>query len=436
MTLATRRPHVVFAGGGTAGHLFPGLAVAARMRMLAPQLRITFIGTGRTFESERVLAAGCDYLALPCRPLPRRARDTFRFVADNLIGYCAARRFLRSESVNLVIGLGGYASAPAARAAISRRIPFMLLEQNAVPGRATRWLAPRAALVCAAFAEVRQWLNPKVRLEITGNPLHAKFEALSRQALGGKRAESNAPQQLLILGGSGGARSLNQQVPLAIHKAAESLAGWAIIHQCGQRDVDATTALYSKLAIAARVTPFIDDMPAMLAATDLAISRAGGTTLAELAAAQVPAILLPYPQATDDHQLRNAEVFQAAGACRLIDERHVDGDGGFGDKVEGQLANRLAEELRVLAADRTLRRCMGTAAGCLAKLDSTRHAAELALKLMRAAERKVRRPGCHSPVCQVETASENDPVWPLLCRIPSRGGQTPLPPEPQGKNQH
>ena len=141
----TRPSHIVFAGGGTAGHLFPGLAVAARLRLLAPKLRITFIGTGRSFESERVIAAGHEYLALPCRPLPRRARETFRFLTDNLAGFYAARRFLREQSVSLVVGLGGYASAPAARAAISRRIPFILLSKTRCSGRATRWLARRAA---------------------------------------------------------------------------------------------------------------------------------------------------------------------------------------------------------------------------------------------------------------------------------------------------
>ena len=383
MTLPARRPHVVFAGGGTAGHLFPGLAVAARMRSLEPQLRITFIGTGRTFESERVLAAGYEYLALPCRPLPRRARDTFRFVADNLLGYCAARRYLRRESVHLVIGLGGYASVPTARAAISRRIPFMLLEQNAVPGRATRWLAPRAALVCGAFAEVRQSLNPKVRLEITGNPLHANFEALRRRSLAAERAASSTPPQLLILGGSGGARSLNQHVPPAIHKAGAALAGWTIVHQCGQRDVEATAALYSQLGLKARVTPFIDDMAAILAATDLAISRAGGTTLAELAAAQVPSILLPYPHATDDHQLRNAEFFQAAGACRVIGERTA--VGGIGGEVEGQRCEHLAAEVRLLAVDRALRQRIGTAARTIANLDAAESVSDRGLKLVNAA---------------------------------------------------
>ncbi len=161
----TRQSHIVFAGGGTAGHLFPGLAVAARLRLLVPKLRITFIGTGRSFENERVVSAGCEYLALPCRPLPRRARETLRFLTDNLAGYYAAWRFLHEQSVSLVVGLGGYASAPAVRAAVSQRIPFILLEQNAVPGRATRWLARRAALVCGAFAEVR----PRLRGSAAGN---------------------------------------------------------------------------------------------------------------------------------------------------------------------------------------------------------------------------------------------------------------------------
>src|SRR5439155_1435237 len=136
--------HIVLAGGGTAGHLFPGLAVAEQLARAEPAARITVAGAGRSFERAHVLAAGLDYLPLRCRPLPRRPTDAIRFVADNLRGYYAAVRFVRDQEVSIVVGLGGYASAAMARAAIARRLPLVLLEQNAMPGRATRWLAPRA----------------------------------------------------------------------------------------------------------------------------------------------------------------------------------------------------------------------------------------------------------------------------------------------------
>ncbi|HEY2895392.1 MAG TPA: UDP-N-acetylglucosamine--N-acetylmuramyl-(pentapeptide) pyrophosphoryl-undecaprenol N-acetylglucosamine transferase, partial [Pirellulales bacterium] len=150
--------HIVFAGGGTAGHLFPGLAVAEYLRLHAPKLRITFAGTGKPFELRHVAASGFEYLELSCQPFPRRASEALRFLSGNISGYYEAKRFLRDQNVDLVVGLGGYASVPAARAAAGLKIPCVLLEQNAVPGRATRWLAPAAALVCSAFEGLRPHL--------------------------------------------------------------------------------------------------------------------------------------------------------------------------------------------------------------------------------------------------------------------------------------
>lgn len=147
-----KRPlHLVLAGGGTAGHLFPGLAVAEALAAGAPGLRITFAGGGKDLERRLMAAAGFDYYPLPCRPLPRGAREAISFVVENLAGYLAAKRFLKEEQVGAVVGLGGYASVPMGRAAVRRRIPLILLEQNVLPGRATRWLAPAATLLCAAF---------------------------------------------------------------------------------------------------------------------------------------------------------------------------------------------------------------------------------------------------------------------------------------------
>ena len=143
--------HIVFSGGGTGGHLFPGLAVAQQLAAAVPGVRITFCGGGKPFERKYVGRAGFDYLTLPARPLPHGAREAVAFLVENVAGYLAASRFLGEEHVAAVVGLGGYASVPMARAATQRRVPLVLLEQNAVAGRATRWLARRAALVCTAF---------------------------------------------------------------------------------------------------------------------------------------------------------------------------------------------------------------------------------------------------------------------------------------------
>ncbi len=362
-------PAVIFAGGGTAGHLFPGLAVAHQLSSLVPKLRIVFAGGGRQQEQDLIRQAGFDYLTLPCGALPRRLRDVIPFLAANWSGYRAAGRFLARNPVRLVVGLGGYASVPMARAALRRRIPLVLLEQNAVPGRATRWLAPRADMLCSAFAEVKHYLPRRCHWRVTGNPVRQSFLASSPRSArsgGAERAFHGAhrhaglrapwpplpsgpvpatetiepppiqrPKQLVVLGGSRGASWLNTNVPLALAEIKKHLEGWRVVHQTGTEDQPSTTALYRHLEIEAVVLPFIADVAKTLAASDTAVCRAGGTTLAELAVSGVPAVLVPYPHAADDHQRKNAEVYVEAGACFLLDQREV------GARPEHSLAARI-----------------------------------------------------------------------------------------------
>ena len=150
---------VVFAGGGTGGHLFPGLAVAEALKRTNPRLRIAFAGSGAAWECEQIKHSGYEYLSTPCRPWPGRRWSAGQFLVQNALGYYTALQFLRRHRVAAVVGLGGYASAPTARAAVSCGIPLVLLEQNALPGKVNRWLAPSASLVCAAFEESRAYLH-------------------------------------------------------------------------------------------------------------------------------------------------------------------------------------------------------------------------------------------------------------------------------------
>lgn len=323
-------PHVVLAGGGTGGHLFPGLAVAGELRAIDPAVRVTFATGCKPMEQQLVASAGFEHLALPCQPLPHGPRSAWRFVTENVRGFRAARRFLRSTDVSVVVGLGGYASVPMARAATALGVPLALLEQNAVPGRATRWLAPRASVVCLALAEARRGLKAAGPIRVTGTPVRQGFapnwSASEREQCRDDEATTRsapAVRQLLVLGGSGGSRSLNELVPRALHLLRDRLRGWQIIHQTGPRDQRSTTELYRKFDIRALITPFVNPLPPVLKRTDLAICRAGGSTLAELAVAGVPAVLLPWPGATDDHQRRNAEVYLRAGAARMVDQRAI-----------------------------------------------------------------------------------------------------------------
>ena len=390
--------HIVFSGGGTGGHLFPGLAVAQRLAAIIPQMRITFCGSGKSFERKHVTRAGFDYFALPARPMPCGPREAVAFVIEHLASYLAAGRFLREEQVSCVVGLGGYASVPMARAAARRHVPLVLLEQNAVAGKATRWLARRAALICTAFDETGASLRCRCPVRVTGNPIRDGFsrgrEKKWRVESGEWRVKrsscwcgssTTAPtecffpsplvprpspligSQLLVLGGSGGAQSLNENVPRALYKVRRQLAGWQIVHQSGQSGLDATRILYAKLDLTATVVPFLGDMPQRLAATDLAVCRAGGTTLAELAAVGVPAILLPYPHAADDHQAANARHFAGGGGCVIIDGRDV----------PGRLDDQLADMLCFLLANDELREWMSAAMHELARPNAADDVAEL-----------------------------------------------------------
>lgn len=364
--------HVVFAGGGTGGHLFPGLAVAEQLCREMPQARVTFAGSGRELERRHVADAGFGYLALRCRPLPRRPWHLPRFLADNVAGYLAARRFIRQHNVDAVIGLGGFASVPMAQAAVRMRLPLLLLEQNAVPGRATRWLAPSAAVVCLALESSRGYFAGRCRLRVTGNPVRAGFARCPvaapvpvlaglghdcRPDFAASLGHTPRRPQLLILGGSGGAQSLNENVPRALAHLGSRLAGWSVVHQSGQSHWQSTRRLYQQLGVAAKVVPFVVDMPGMLAASDLAVCRAGGTTLAELAAAGLPAVLLPYPRAADDHQRQNAEVYATAGGCLVLDE----------SEAAGRVDQRLAETLSTLLPNARLRKAMSRGINRLAR---------------------------------------------------------------------
>jgi UDP-N-acetylglucosamine--N-acetylmuramyl-(pentapeptide) pyrophosphoryl-undecaprenol N-acetylglucosamine transferase len=372
--------HIVFAGGGTAGHLFPGLAVAAELSGLNCAPRITFAGSGKAFEQRLVKEAGCEYLSVPCAPVKFSPRGLMRFIAGNFTGYRKSRRFIRRHQVKLVVGLGGYASVPMARAASALDVPLVLLEQNAFPGKATRWLASRAELICTAYESTQQHLSHDCPVRVTGNPIRAGFQPRRRRKPAALGAPIPAPRQLLVLGGSGGARSLNQHVPRALYKLSNKLIGWSIIHQTGPTQAAATQELYRKFALDAQATPFVQNLPEVLRESDLVICRAGATTLAEIAATAVPAVMIPYPLATDDHQRLNAEPFVAAGAARMIDER----------TITGRLDNELVATIEELLIHPKQRQSMSAAMYELARPDAAWQVAMMIFDLVsQATTRKV-----------------------------------------------
>ena len=312
-----RPPHIVFAGGAAPGHLYPGLAVAAHLIERIPDATLTFVGGAKSLDRHVIRAAGFRVAHVPSQPAPENALNALRFVTDNVAGYWAARWFLKERRVSAVIGLGGASSAPTVRAAISRGLPTLILEQNVVPGRVTRWLARSATTVCAGYAETKGYFPSAVPLTITGNPARPVFEQYYRkQPRGGPPARE---KRLVIIGGAGGARSLNKHMPRALARLREQMSGWQIVHQSGEGQLQQTVARYREAGVDALVVAFIDEIAPVMFASDLVVCRSGGTQLAELALAGLPAVLVPYPKVLDYH-LPNAEIVAAAGAASLIDE--------------------------------------------------------------------------------------------------------------------
>jgi len=346
--------HIVFAGGGAPGHVYPGLAVAAHLTERMPDAQVTFVGAGQSLEPHTVRAAGFAYVPIPSRSPSSHPLNAMRFVTDNVAGFWASRWFLKEQKVSLVVGLGGYQSAATVRAAVTRRIPTVLLEQNVLPSRVTSWLSRSAQSVCAGFEQVRRKLPAEIPLQITGNPARPAFERLyhrvqtTRPWCPSSSRDNSAEKRLVVIGGAGGARTLNQFMPRALSRMGSVLDGWRIVHQTGEGQLQETERRYRAAGVEALVVSYIDEMAAVLFESDLIVCRSGGTTLAELALAGTPAILVPYPKAMDASQTANAEVFTSGRACEVIDET----------SLECTLDQALVDRLQRLMVDHAYRQAM------------------------------------------------------------------------------
>ena len=359
----------IFAGGGTGGHLFPGIAVALELKRREPNARLLFVGSERELEQTILSRHGLEHHSLPVESLRELTRHPWRFATRNWAAWRAARQMMRAERPSVVVGLGGYASAPLVWQASRARCPIVLLEQNVIPGRTTRWLSRSASLVCTSFAETRERLPRGVKVEVTGNPVRREIAEFTANLA----TASTAPRELLVLGGSQGADSLNEAVVAALRLVSEAHSGWRVAHQTGTRQVETIRRVYAELSIDAVVEPFFDDMLARYRAASLVVSRAGATTLAELACCGLPMILLPYPHAADDHQRANAFAFAERGAAIVVE--HL-------TNAEATAA-ALSSPLKTLLTDESRREMMGIAARDGSRTDATSMVADRLIELAR-----------------------------------------------------
>ncbi len=309
----TRPPLYVFAGGGTGGHLAPGIAVAEELRRQQPECRIRFVGSGRPVEQQMLESTGFEYSVRETLPLNSLKRQPIQFARSHWMAFRASCRDVDNDRPTAIIGLGGFASVPLAVAAQKRKVSCLLLEQNTVPGKANRWLSKRHP-ICLTFEDSARHLPARAVSHLTGNPLRAEIRELAAS----NHQLPMSPPTLLVLGGSLGSRQVNDSILKAVSEFPSEFSGWRIMHQTGPEGTEAAGEVYSELGIAHEVASFFADLPTRLATTTLAVARAGATTLTELAAVGIPAVLIPYPTAADDHQTKNARFFADARAAEIV----------------------------------------------------------------------------------------------------------------------
>lgn len=303
-------PSIVLAGGGTGGHVFPLVAVAEALRVAAPHCQVTFVGTERGMEAKAVPALGFRLELLDVRPIRGIGlRGALRGANSALQVMPAAFRLLDELKPQVVLSVGGYAAGPITLAAWLRGIHTALLEPNSAMGLANLCVASIVDRAYVAFEEVETHLSPS-RIRRTGVPLRPGFCPKAPRV---QRDRLN----LLVLGGSQGAASINSVVPEVVRKLGDSIE---IMHQCGSAHIDQVRKAYGDAdPHRINVVPFIDDMPDALAWSDLVISRSGASAVSEISAVGRPSILIPFPFAAGDHQLKNARALERAGAAVCIE---------------------------------------------------------------------------------------------------------------------
>ncbi len=316
---------VAIAGGGTGGHAFPALAVAEAVMRLRPSARVLFVGSkGRDGRSAGHMALdnGIETLFLSA-PRPKRTLAGLPLFGARLAGAVAeATRALARFRPHVVVGAGGYASVAPAVAAKLLGAKLVLLEQNAIPGRANRLLARLADEVHTQFAESVRRFPARTRVRVTGNPVREKVLVSARRR---RSRRIDGPFTLLVMGGSQGARSVNEALWDALPRLGAAMPRMRVYHCAGWRDEDRARARLFASGLSGRSWGFCKVMHELYSCADLAVARAGATSIAELAAAGLPALLVPYPHATDRHQDANADVLAAAGACEVLSDAGLDG---------------------------------------------------------------------------------------------------------------
>ncbi len=354
---------VLIAGGGTGGHVYPGLAIAEEWARRHPDTEVVFVGTERGLEATAVPRAGYRLRTIAARGFPRRPGLAFlKSIVALVASLGQTWRILGEESPRVVVVTGGYVSGPVGLLAKLRGIPLVVQEQNSVPGVTNRWLSLVAAEVHISFLESRHYFRRRDHLKVTGNPIRRSLLRQDRTTAYEALRLDPAKRTLLVFGGSRGAASINRAMAAALQRLAR-VPRLQVLWQTGSDDAQWATSETGKLPLPVRVTPYLERMEMAYAVADLAVCRAGAMTIAELTACGVPAILVPYPHATHDHQTENAKGLVDRGAAEMVADSELQGDD-------------LARRIEALLRDETRLRRMGRNARAFSRTNAAERIAD------------------------------------------------------------
>lgn len=360
----------MIAGGGTGGHLFPGLAVAEEFRNRDEKTKVIFVGTKHGIEAKVIPKEGyaIEFLrseGIVGKSLPKKIKAVLKMP----LSFCDSYRILKTEKPDIVIGVGGYASATTVLTAYLLSIPTMILEQNSIPGLTNRLLGRFVKAVCITYQESMPFF-PKVKTFLTGNPVRMRKLKVSRNS--GYKLFSLEKDlfTVFVFGGSQGARSINRAVVDALNYIHDLKEKIQFLHQTGVSDYEEISDIYKSLGFKGKVTQFIYEMGEAYAISDIVISRAGATTLAELTALGKPAILIPYPYAARRHQELNAMKLFEMGAAKVI----------LDNELRGEL---LANNIRELYLNETARAEMQKRSMAVGRPDAAVKVVDIAMSLIK-----------------------------------------------------
>jgi len=309
---------LVIAGGGTGGHLFPGIAIAQALKAHHADNEVLFVGTEKGIEVREVPKAGFDLKLIDVAGLKRVGiKQMVKSLWMLPSSYIQSRRILKDFKADAVIGVGGYASGPLVLAARTMGIPTAICEQNSVPGLTNRILGKLVRRVFGTFPSAASSF-PSAKFSLVGNPVRQSFLDAAAQP-----AKPPVKGRVFVFGGSQGARPLNQTLPAALKRLLDDGRDLSIVHQAGKLDIEDVKKAYADLGVEAEVTPFISDMVSAYRAAEVVVCRAGATSCSELVALGVPSILVPFPQAADDHQTTNAKDLVDGGAALLLPQAEL-----------------------------------------------------------------------------------------------------------------